>query len=77
MASFLTLLCDEELDRRCSIGRETEALEYGRHHEEDRGTAGDVQKIGLCMVRPNVEESPEIRYWRMAGDEASAGMWKR
>ena len=38
--------------RRCSIGRETEAREYGRPHEEDRGTAGNVQEIGLCRVQP-------------------------
>ena len=70
-----TLLCDERLDRRCAIGGETEAREYGRHHEEDRGAAGNVQEIGLCRVRPNVEESIEIRYWRVAGDGAGVGMW--
>ena len=50
--------------RRCSLGRETEAREYGRPHEEDRGTAGNVQEIGLCRVQPDVEERIEIRYWR-------------
>ena len=70
-----TLLCDERLDRRCTSGGETEAWEYGRHHEEDRGSAGNVQEIGLCRVWPDVEESIEIRYWRVAGDEAGVGMW--
>lgn len=45
--------------------------------EEDRGTAGNVQEIGLCRVRPDVEESIEMRYWREAGDEAGAGTWRR
>ena len=72
-----TLLCDERLDRRGAIGRKTEAGEYSRHHEEDRGSAGNVQEIGLCRVWPDVEESIEIRYWRVAGDEAGAGMWRR
>lgn len=56
------LLCDERLDRRGAIGGETETREYGRHHEEDRGTAGNVQEYGLCRVWPDVEESIEIRY---------------
>ena len=26
-------------------------------------------------VLPDVEESIEMRYWRVAGDEAGVGMW--
>jgi len=32
---------------------------------------------GLCRVRSDVEESIEIRYWRVVGDEAGLGMWRR
>ena len=35
------------------------------------------EKMTTIMVRPDVEESIEIRYWRVAGDEAGAGMWRR
>lgn len=72
-----TLLCNERLDRRGAIGGETEAREYGRHHEEDRGAAGNVQEIGLSRVLPVVEESNEIRDRRVVSDEAGAGMWTR
>ena len=33
------------------------------------------ERMTSIMMRQAVEESIEIRYWRVAGDEAGVGMW--
>lgn len=42
---------------RGAIGRKTEVWEYGGHYEEDRGTAGNVQEIGVCRVWPDLKKA--------------------
>ena len=35
------------------------------------------ERMTTMTVLPDVEESIEMRYWRVGGDEAGAGMWRR
>ena len=48
----------------------------GRTYDASLNEMRARERMTTILMRQAVEESIEIRYWRVAGDEEGAGMWR-
>lgn len=49
----------------------------GRPYDASLNEMRARERMTTILMRQAVVESIETRYWRVAGDEAGAGMWRR